>query len=241
MLRLTTDSTSKEVAQDHSTDEKPWHFEFGLRSSCPRLAETKEILDRRLDPLLALDTLNYYEKPETPIDRKSDFLLTTFYLGAGRQESEWLVWTVYVGGGMGRDHDHQRVRNMNLEVSFKYAYAFTGATAGIYPWRVPKRDDFEDWGQRFAASRPFLATGFETGYVSAEGRGHWKIAPLPRVYQDKAQVRDWIASLNLGLGWHLPVNRCWSIVFMGDYRFHFYRPDEYNGWTLTTALRYNLP
>jgi hypothetical protein len=226
LLRLTSEVIPEEEHPEYSTDVKPWHFEFGLRSSCPGLAETKDILDRRLDPLLALDGLNSFDYPETPIDRKSDFLLTTFYLGAGRQESDWLVWTAYVGGGMGRDHDHQRVRNMNLEVSFKYSYVFTGATAAIYPWRVPKRDDFEDWGQRLSASRPFFATGYETGYVSAEGRGHFKIAPLPRIYQDKVQVRDWITSLNLGLGWHLPINRCWSIVLMGDYHFHFYRPDE---------------
>ncbi len=103
--------------------------------------------------------LNFFDRPETPLDRKSDFMLSTFYLGAGRQESDWLIWTIYVGGGAGRDHDHQRVGNMNLEVNFKYAYLFTGATAEIYPWKTPKRENFADWGERFSASRPFLATG----------------------------------------------------------------------------------
>ncbi len=239
-FRLTSEVAPDEESRIHSTDRKPWHFEFGFRESYPKLAETRRILDQRLNGPLTFDVLDFFDEPETPIDRKSDFLLTTFYVGAGRQESDWLVWTLYVGGGVGRDHDHQRVGIVNLEASFKYAYVFTGATAEIYPWRVPRREDFEDWRQRLSASRPFLTTGFETGYLSAEGRGNWNIAPLPRMYQDKVQVRDWITSLNLGLGWHLPISRSWSIVLMGDYRFHFYRPDEYNGWTLTTALRYNL-
>jgi hypothetical protein len=239
-LRLTAVEWSDEKPPDRSVD-KPWHFEFGFRDGHTKLAETKRLLEKRLKRPLKLDVLDFFDPPETPLDRKSEFLLTTFYLGAGRRESDWLIWTIYVGGGMGRNHDHQRVGTVNLEVSFKYAYVYTGASAEIYPWSAPKRENLNTWSDSFSASRPFLATGFETGYVSAEGRGHWKIAPLPRLYQDKVRVQDWITSLNLGLGWNLPVNRCWSIVLTGDYRFHFYRPDEFNGWTLTTALRYNLP
>lgn len=227
---------------DDAKPAKPWHVEFGFRDSHTKLAETKEMLDHRLDlPLRLLDWANFFDKPRTPLDRKSEFLLTSFYLGAGRQESDWFVWTAFLGGGMGRDHDHQRVLNVNLEVNFKYAYVYTGATAEIYPWKVPPQTDWMDWIESLSASRPFLAAGFETGYVSAEGRGNYKIAPLPRAYQDKAVVRDWITSLNLGAGWNIPLSRCWSLVFIGDYRFHTYRPDEYNGWTLTTAVRYNIP
>lgn len=222
-------------------EDKPWHLEFGFRDSYTKLHETKEMLDQRLDIPLSLGGLNFFDEPRTPLDRKSEFLLTTFYLGAGRQESDWLIWTVSVGGGMGRDHDHQRLANLNLEVNFKYSYVYTNATAEIYPWKAPRRGDFEDWKQGISASRPFLAAGIETGYVSAEGRGYYKIAPFPRIYQDKAQVRDWITSLNLGAGWNFPINHSWSFVLMGDYRFHTYRPDEYNGWTLTTAMRYTLP
>lgn len=251
-LCLAEDSSAARLTLTHQADDfphfeveqarqtGPWHIEIGFRDSCTKLAETKRMLDVRLDRPMRLDVLDFFDKPETPIDRKSDFLLTTLYLGVGRQESDWLIWTVYVGGGMGRDSDHQRKANVNLEVSFKYAYAYTGLTAEIYPWKVPTRRPVESWDQVFRASRPFLATGFETGYVSAEGRGHWKIAPFPRLYQDKVLIRDWITSVNFGLGWHIPVSTRWSFILMGDYRVHFYRPDEYNGWTLTTALRYNL-
>ena len=239
-LRLTS-AECREQKPSNPSAEKLWHFEFGFRDGHTKLAETKRELEKRLKRPLKLDVLDFFDPPQTPLDRKSEFLLTTIYFGAGRQESDWLIWTAYLGGGMGRSHDHQRVANVNLEVSFKYAYLYTGATAEIYPWKVPQREDFADWNASFIASRPFVAAGFETGYVTAEGRGHWKIAPLPRLYQDKERVRDWITSLNLGLGWNLPINRCWSIVLTGDYRFHFYRPEEFNGWTLTTALRYNLP
>jgi len=241
-LTTTSLSLAEDVPQRRGTQtgDKPWHIEFGLRDSCTKLEETKELLDSRLKRPMTLDVLDFFDKPQTPIDRKSDFLLTSFYVGAGRQESDWFIWTLYVGGGKGRDHDHQRVLNVNLEVNFKYGYLYTGATGEIYPWRVPKPGDYENWEDRLSASRPFLLTGMETGYVSAEGRGDWSIAPIT-MYQDKVQVRDWITSFNLGLGWNLPLNRGWSIVVMGDYRWHFYRPDEYNGWTLTTALRYNLP
>lgn len=239
-LHLNPEAIQGFTNESSPADDKPWHFEFGFRDGYTKLGETKRILERRLETPLRLDILNFFDPPYTPLDRKTDFMLTTIYLGLGRQESDWLIWNFYVGGGTGRDRDHQRVGNVNLEVSFKYAYLFTGATAEIYPWHAPRREDFSDWHARFSASRPFVAAGFETGYISAEGRGHWKIAPLPRLYQDKERVRDWITSLNFGLGWNLPINQCWSVVLTGDYRFHFYRPDEFNGWTLTTALRYNL-
>ena len=157
------------------SQDKPWHIEAGFRDSCTKLEETEKILERRLDRLLRFDTLQLFDKPRTPLDRRSEFLLTSLYLGVGRQESDWLIWTFYVGGGMGQDHEHQRVFNNNLEVTFKYAYVYTGLTAELYPWRVPHRADFEHWTQRLAASRPFLTTGMETGYVSAEGRGSWLV------------------------------------------------------------------
>lgn len=218
---------------------KPWHLELGVRDSCTRLSETKQLLDRRLDLPLRLDVYNFFETPETPIDRKSDFMLLTAYFGVGRQETSWLIWTAYAGGGSGSNDDHQRVGIVNLEVDFKYAYAYTGFTSEIYPWHVPERLDYETWDQRLAASRPFLTTGIETGYVSAEGRGHWSIAPV-KLYKDKEVVRDWITSFNLGLGWNFPITERLSLLFSGDYRWHFYRPEEYNSWTITTALRYTL-
>jgi hypothetical protein len=240
-LRLTAEECRDEQPSAPSTD-KPWHFEFGFRDGHTKLAETKQMLDRRLDiPLAALDRFNLFDEPTTPIDRKSEFLLTTLYLGAGRQESDWLIWTVYLGGGAWRDHDHQRAAIANLEVNFKYGYFYTGATAEVYPWKAPKPADFESGREGLLASRPFLATGIETGYVSGEGRGYYKIAPFPRIYQDKVLVRDWITSFNFGVGWNFPLNHCWSVVLMGDYRFHTYQPDEYNSWTVTAALRYNLP
>lgn len=239
-LNISTDSTGLETEKEKVDRDKPWHIEFGVRDSCTKLGETKQMLDRRLDLPLRLDVYNLFETPETPIDRKSDFLLLTAYLGLGRQESDWLVWTIYAGGGTGSNDDHQRVGIVNLEVDFKYAYVYTGAAAEIYPWHVPIRAEFAGWEDRLAASRPFLITGLETGYVSAEGRGHWSIAPF-KIYQDKALVRDWITSFNLGLGWNLPISRKFSFILTGDYRWHFYRPDEYNSWTITTALRYTLP
>lgn len=240
-LRLTYGETAtSEVEVNEVKRDKPWHIEFGVRDSCTKLGETKQLLDRRLDLPLRLDIYNFFDSPETPIDRKSDFLLLSAYLGFGRQETDWLIWTLYAGGGAGSNGDHQRVGLVNLEVDFKYAYAYTGATAEIYPWRLPQRADFAGWDESLRASRPFVTTGLETGYVSAEGRGHWGIAPF-KLYKDKVVVRDWITSFNLGLGWNLPISQRWSLVLAGDYRWHFYRPDEYNSWTITTTLRYTLP
>jgi hypothetical protein len=234
------DSSVPAVEAEGLRLDRPWHIELGFRDGCTRLDETSRLLDQRLDRPLRFDVFDLFDSPRTPLDRKSDFLLTTLYLGLGRQESDRLIWTFYLGGGMGRESDHQRKANINLDVSFKYAYAYTGLTAEIYPWKTPARTAHGGLEETLRASRPFLAAGLETGYVSAEGRGHWKIAPFPRIYQDKVKVRDWITSVNFGVGWNIPVNHRWSVVLIGDYRSHFHRPDEYNGWTLTTALRYNL-
>jgi hypothetical protein len=60
------------------------------------------------------------------------------------------------------------------------------------------------------------------------------------VYADHEIVRDWITSYILGLGWAVPLNSRWSVNLTGDYRFHFYRPDEYDSWVVSAGLRYNF-
>lgn len=239
-------STSGESADRPAPDydranetAKPWHLEIGFRDSHTKLAETKRLLDRRLEIPLKYDVLNVFHHPDTPLDRKSNLTLTSFYLGAGRQESDWFVWNLYLGGGGAGDHTHQRFLNANLEVDFHYALIYTNLTAEIYPWHVPHPTDGMDWSQRLSASRPYVVTGVETGYVSADGRGHYSLAPL-RVYADKAIVRDWITSYILGLGWAVPLDAHWSVNLTGDYRFHFYRPDEYDSWVFSAGLRYNF-
>jgi len=245
-VRLSADSTTDEFAAQRTTpsdpaaqSRKPWHIEIGFHGSHTKLAETKRLLDRRLEIPLRYDVLDVFDHPGTPLDRKSDLALTSFYVGAGRQESDWLVWNLYAGGGGARDHTHQRFINANLEVSFRYALAYTGVTAEIYPWRVPHPTPEMDWSQRISASRPYVVTGMETGYVSGEGRGHYSLAPF-RIYQDQVKIRDWITSYNLGLGWALPLDDRWSVNVTGDFRFHFYRPDEYDSWVVSVGLRYQL-
>jgi hypothetical protein len=229
---------------------RPWHVELGFRNSYTKLAETRRLLDRRLEIPLKFDVFGVFNHPDTPLDRKTDLSLTSFYLAAGRQETDWLVWNLFVGGGGAKDHSHQRFLNANLEVDFRYALVYTGLTAEIYPWLVPRPppckrgargglSDRMDWSDRLSASRPYVVTGLETGYVSGEGRGHYSLAPF-RVYADHEKVRDWITSYILGLGWAVPLDTRWSVNLTGDYRFHFYRPDEYDSWVVSAGLRYNF-
>ena len=245
-LRLSSECPPNEPKNQPTTPSeptarpaKPWHLEIGLHDSYTKLAETKRLLDRRLEIPLRFDVLDVFHHPDTPLDRKSDLTLTSFYLGMGRQESDWLVWSLYAGGGGGGNHTHQRFINANLEVSFRYVLAYTGIIAEWYPWRVPHPSQEMDWSQRISASRPFVLAGVETGYVSGEGRGHYSLAPF-RIYEDHAKIRDWITSFNLGLGWAVPLDDRWSVNVSGDYRFHFYRPDEYDSWVLSLGLRYRL-
>ncbi len=219
--------------------EKPWHLDLAQRGSYTKLASTKQQLDRRLDLPLQTDFLHVFDEPYTPVDRKSDLGFTTWYVGLGRQECEYLVWTCHLGGGLGQDLDHQRFLNSTLEVDFRYAYLYAGVTAELYPWRVPRPMSPMTWSQRLSASRPFLLTGFETGYLSAEGEGEYKFAGIP-AYHDDQKVRDWLASVLVGAGWSLPLTDRWSIKITGDYTFHFYRSEEYNGWNWVTALRYTF-
>ncbi len=245
-VRLSADSSPDEHDAQSTTapaseaqPRKPWHLEIGLRDSQTKLAETKRLLDRRLEIPLRFDVLDVFHHPDTPLDRKSNLSLTSFYLGIGRQESNWFVWSLYAGGGGGADHTHQRFINANLEVSFRYTLAYTGMVAEVYPWGVPHPTHEMDWSQRVSAMRPYLLSGLETGYVSAEGRGQYSLAPF-RIYEDHAKIRDWITSFNLGLGWAVPLDDRWSVNVSGDYRFHFYRPDEYESWVLSLGLRYRL-
>ena len=53
-------------------------------------------------------------------------------------------------------------------------------------------------------------------------------------------MRDWVFSCLGGLGWRLPIDNHWSFSVAGDYKLHFYRPEEYNGWNIITSLRYQF-
>ena len=230
-----TDGDSTSAALDHSR----WHIDFGFRTGQTKLASTKKQLDRRLDLPMKLDVFGVFHSPETPLDRKSNFGLNTIYLGLGYQQNDWLIWTFFAGGGAGRDSDHQRFLNLNLDVDFEYAYYYTGVQAELYPWGLPDYLNKLDLGQRLRAGRPYLITGFETGFVDASGRGDFSIAPF-KIYEDEVNIRDWLFSYLLGVGWALPVNDHWSWNISSHYSFHFYRPEEYNTWNIVSALRYRF-
>jgi hypothetical protein len=218
---------------------KRWHLDAAWRGSYTKLRATKQQLDRRLDLPLQFDFLHLFDEPYTPLDRRSDLGLTTWYLGVGRQEGPRWIWTWYAGGGAGQDLNHQKVLNASFEVDFRYAYYYTGLLAEFYPWKVPSAGARTAWHERLAFSRPFLLTGLETGYVSAEGEGDYKLGGM-LMYHDEQKIRDWLLSVSIGAGWSFPLSEHWSINLMGNYAFHFYRPAEYNGWNWTTVIRYTF-
>ncbi len=237
-----TDGATGETDEAPPAPSKRWHLDLAFRGSYIKLASTKQQLDRRLELPLKLDVFGVFDHPYTPIDRKTDLGLTTWYAGVGRQESSRFIWTYFVGGGAGKDINHQRFLYQTLEVDFKYGYYYTGITAEYYPWEVPAVSAIPaapSWEQRLRTSRPFLLAGFESGYVSAEGAGDYTVSGV-NAYHDEQKVRDWLFSCLFGIGWALPLDDHWSLHLSGDYKFHFYRPEEYNGWNVTTALRYRF-
>ncbi len=214
-------------------------MDLAIRNSYPRLDSTQQQLDRRLDRPLMLDVFGVFDRPYTPIDRRSDQGFTSLYAGVGRQESPRFLWTYYIGGSSGKDINHERFLFQTLEVDFKYNFYYTGVLAEYYPWEVPSIHATPSWEERLMASRPFLLTGLESGYVSSEGEGDYVVAGMT-AYHDELKVRDWLFSCKVGLGWALPLNDRWSINLSGDYRFHFYRPGEYNSWNFTTGVRFRF-
>ena len=216
-----------------------WYLDLGFRMGVTRLHETKNRLDRRLDLPRKIDVLGVFKSPVTPIDRKSDLALTTAYIGIGRRETEWLTWNFYLGTGVGGDRDHQRWLTANQEVNFDYALYYTGMTVDVYPWGLSQRGRYINVREHLKAGRPYLVTGFEIGYLRARGWGHFRFAPV-RIYSDSQRIEDWLFSYLVGFGWEVPLNERWAFNLSVHYTFHFYRPEEYNGWNLTYALRYRF-
>jgi hypothetical protein len=222
-----------------TSGQEYWYLDFGFRQGWTRLHSTKQKLDRRLDLPLKLDWAGIFEDPNTPMDRKSSGLLDTAYLGIGRRENDWLTWNFYFGAGVGGDRDKQRWANLNLEVNFDYAAYYTGLTADIYPFGIADHSGRGGFRETLRTSRPYILSGFELGYIRAKGWGHFAVAPLT-LYADEQKIRDWLFSYLIGLGWEFPISRNWRFVVSAHYTFHFYRPDEYNGWNITYALRYRF-
>ena len=216
-----------------------WYLDLGFRMGVTRLHSTEHRLDRRLQDPLKLDLLHVFERPVTPIDRKSEFGLTTGYVGIGRRETNWLTWNFYFGSGVGEDRFHDRWLTANLDVNFKYAFYYTGMTVDIYPWGLSQRGRYVSFKEHLKAGRPYLLTGIEVGYLKARGGGYMALSPVP-LYQDDQKVEDWLLSYLLGCGWEVPINDRWAFDLSVHYTFHFYRPEEYNGWNLTYALRYRF-
>ncbi|MFH0982125.1 MAG: hypothetical protein V2A79_11355 [Planctomycetota bacterium] len=216
-----------------------WYLDLGFRMGITRLHSTEDRLDRRLNDPLKLDAFGVFEHPTTPIDRKSDFALTTAYIGIGWRETEWLTWNFYLGSGVGGDRDHQRWLNSNLEVNFDYALYYTGMTVDVYPWGLARRGRYADFKEHLKAGRPYLVTGIEIGYLRARGWGHFALAPIT-LYSDSQRIEDWLFSYLVGCGWEVPINERWAFNLSVHYTFHFYRPEEYNGWNVTYALRYRF-
>ena len=220
-------------------EDRFWYLDLGFRMGITKLGWTENQLDRRLNRIQGVDVLGVFESPTTPLDRKSEFGLTTAYIGVGRRETEWLTWNFYFGTGMGGDKDHQRVANVNMDVNFDYAIYYTGLTVDMYPWGLAKRGRYDNLWEHIRASRPYAVTGFEVGYVRARGGGTFRAAPLT-LYEDHQWVEDWLFSYLVGLGWEIPINHRWVFNLQLHYTQHFYKPEEYNSWNLTYALRYEF-
>lgn len=226
-------------APDDVRDDRFWYLDLGFRMGVTRLHETQHRLDRRLDLPRKVDVLGVFKSPQTPIDRKTELGLTTSYIGIGRRETEWLTWNFYFGTGVGGDRDHQRWLTANQEVNFDYGIWYTGLTVDVYPWGLSQRGRYENWKEHLRASRPYFVSGFEMGYVRARGWGHFAIAPV-KLYRDSQRVEDWLFSYLLGFGWEIPLDERWAFNLQVHYTFHFYRPEEYNSWNVTYALRYQF-
>lgn len=219
--------------------KKTWHLDIGVRTSGLKLASTKQKLDRRLDIPLKLDVLGVYGNPTTPLDRKSELGLNTMSFGFGRSESERFGWNIYGGFGVGEDRNRRSFLLSTLDVNFKYAAYYAGFAAEYYPWTRPDGNPKMTWTERFQRAKPYFIGGFEVGFVSAEADGDFTVASVT-IYKDGETIRDWIFSIPVGVGWAMPLSDRWSFQAVLDYRFHFYRPEEYNGWNLTTGLRWRL-
>lgn len=216
-----------------------WHLDLGFRVSHTKLGSTEQQLDRRLDIPLQADVLGVFRHPTTPIDRKSNLGLNSGFIGVGRAENEKLTWTWYFAGGAGEDRSDQRWLHLRLKVNFKYGSYLTGVTTEYYPWGRPVYSDLQDWSHRFRKSRPYIYGGVEGGYVSGQGKGEYT-AFGRTLYKDGVTVRDWVVGFPIGLGWRIPLAEQWSLAFAGGYTFHLYRPEEYNGWSFATGLRYRF-
>lgn len=214
-------------------------MDLALRGSYTRFGGTKQQLDRRLDLPLKLDVLGVWNSPQTPLDRRTDLGLATAYIGLGAEANEWMVWTVYAGGGAGRDSEHQRFGTLNLETAFEYLHVYTGVLLEMYPWGRPAVSARLGFVDSIKASRPYLLAGLELGFVEAKGRGHFSAAPI-RLYEDSYSVRDWLVSHLIGAGWGFPIDDRWAFNVSTHYAFHYYRPGEYNSWVVTTSLRYEF-
>lgn len=218
---------------------KEWHFDIGVRSHHPRLQETRDVLRERLDAPLKLDFAHVFSQPYTPIDRNTDWGCGSGFLGFGRQQSDWLIWNVHAGGSWGEDRNFSRFLVTSLGVNFKYQSFYVGGDIEIYPWKVPEVRPEMKIGERLRASRPFILTGIEAGYVRADCQGAFRIFRLP-VYRDEEHVRDWIGNYFIGLGWSVPLSDSVSWNIAGDYAFNFYRANEFNSWNLITGLRFRF-
>ncbi len=219
--------------------KKSWHLDIALRTGGTKLASTKQKLDRRLDLPLKLDVLGVFKHPTTPIDRKSELGLNTMSFGFGRAETEKVGWNIYGGFGIGADRSHQRFLMTTLDVNFKYGVYYTGFTAEYYPWSRPKGYYDMSWTERFEQAKVYFVGGVEVGFVSAEADGDYSIWSTT-LYKDGETIRDWTFSVPLGIGWAMPLDEEWTLQTVLDFRYHFYRPEEYNGWNLVSALRRRL-
>jgi len=114
-----TDKTK--VFSDRSDpDLRKWHVDMAITTAFSKLSSTEQKLDRKLDIPLKFDFLNVFERPRTPIDRKSSFSLNAIYFGLGKRVSDKLILNWYFGFGPGVDRDHQRFLTADLRVNFKY-------------------------------------------------------------------------------------------------------------------------
>lgn len=234
-----TESPVPDLTMVSDPELRKWHVDMAIQTSFSKLSSTEQKLDRQLDWPLKIDVLNWFSHPRTPVDRKSSFNLNTFYFALGKRVSDRVIVNGFLGFAPGVDRDHQQFLMADLRVNFEYSSYLIGVKTEYYPWGFPRYHNDTDWKKRIDASRVYFYCAILTGYLSAEGAGRYKLFGV-RVYHDSIKIRDWISAGIVGMGWSIPISDRWSIQLAGDYSFHAYRPEEYNGWRISTGLRFRF-
>lgn len=216
-----------------------WYMHYGAANAYPKIESEKLVRDL-FDPLMKFLSPGHDEVLLVS-DLRDLGIVWAPQLGVGRVFGEWFSVTMlgsYAGGTVRTKQTNRSIFLLPLHSDFAIARsaAVLDFAFDFYPFKTPKRRDFDNWKDRFRASRPRIGVNPTYVWATYDAKVSIQFVPFPNI-GIKLHDKWFIPSYQARIGWDIPIDRRNLLQFNAGYQWFTEEERDFNGAVFSIAWK----